>query len=98
MAEKPEYHFPPEKAAILKNYPVSFRIRKLRTTFNLSQKEFALMINSSQQAVGAWEKGVNKPSPCAAEVIISTFDLPWDFFMDLEIQTIKFGRRKDDKK
>ena len=98
MAEKPEYHFPPEKAAILKNYPVSFRIRKLRTTFNLSQDEFARTINYVQTTVAAWENDVSKPSPRAAEKIISTFDLPWDFFMDLEIQTVKFGRRKDDKK
>ena len=38
-------------------------IHSLRLSHNLSQKEFALLLNTSQTAVSYWESGQRQPSP-----------------------------------
>lgn len=92
----PENPFSEKLLTELKHYPVSFRIRKLRATLGLSQAEFADLIDSKQTTISAWENGRTNPSSVWSERIIRAFHLPIDFFLDLEIQSVK--HRKEHKK
>lgn len=74
----------------LSGYPLQYRIRKLRCILGLSQKKFADAIGYTQTAVSRWECEGVEPNPMALERIIQCFDLPTNFFIDLEIEKIKF--------
>lgn len=78
-----------ERLEELKSYPVSFRIRKLRCLLGITQKEFASKINFSSTSVILWENGKVSPSQLALEKIITSYDLPVDFFLDIEIERMR---------
>lgn len=64
----------------LKNYPVSYRLQKLRWQNSLTQQEFAELIDCRQSSVSMWERGEYMPSERTLDKIISLYDLPEDFF------------------
>ena len=73
----------------IRYYPLPFRIKKLRRLLGLSQKEFAERIHSSQTLIALWERGKNSPSEKSLDKIIAAFDLPFDFFLDIDIQRLE---------
>lgn len=76
--------------AEIKSYPMQYRIKRLRCSLGLSQKDFARRIGFTQTTVCKWERQGVLPSDLAFEAIIKEFDLPLDFFIDAEIDKIKF--------
>ena len=72
----------------IRYYPLPYRIRRLRRLLGMSQKEFAQHINSSQTLIALWEGGKNAPSEKSLDKIVAAFDLPSDFFLDIDIQRL----------
>ena len=70
-------------------YPLPYRIRRLRRLLGMSQTEFAEKIGSSQTLVALWEGGKTAPSERSLDKMVKAFDLPLDFFMDIEIERMK---------
>ncbi len=80
----------------LRNYPISYRLKKLRNISGYTQKKIGEIIGVKQNTICAWENGRNEPHGGYLEKYIRFFDLPLDFFIDLEVETAKL--RKDDRK
>ena len=59
------------------------RIRILRENANLSQKELADALFTSQQSVGKWEKAITKPSPDMLISIAKYFGVTSDYLLGL---------------
>ncbi|MDD4569344.1 MAG: helix-turn-helix transcriptional regulator [Tepidanaerobacteraceae bacterium] len=57
------------------------RLKYLRTFFNLSQPEFAKIINVSRGNVGDWETGRSKPTVPALITISSQFNISIDWLL-----------------
>ncbi|WP_438466072.1 helix-turn-helix domain-containing protein [Streptococcus pluranimalium] len=53
----------------------SQKLKELRTTNNLSQKQIAEKMNISQQAYSKWESGKNSPSLATLEKVANFFNL-----------------------
>lgn len=64
----------------LKNYPIGYRLQKLRWRNGLTQYEFAQLIGCSQSAVSMWENEICKPYGQTLEKIVRLYDLPQNFF------------------
>lgn len=73
----------------IRYYPLPYRIRRLRRLLGLSQTEFAEKINSSQTLIALWEGGKYAPSEKSMDKIVKAFDLPSDFFLDIDIERMK---------
>ena len=73
----------------IRYFPINFRIRKLRRILGLSQTEFAERIHTSQTSVSLWEKGRIEPTDRSLDKIVDVFDLPSDFFLDIDIQRLE---------
>jgi transcriptional regulator with XRE-family HTH domain len=58
------------------------RLKLLRKKYNLSQKDFAKLIGSSQGNVGDWERGRSLPGAIAISRIVKQFNISadWLFF------------------
>jgi len=76
----------------LKNYPISFKLQKLRCGKGLTQSKFAAEIGCVQATVSAWECGDAVPSELMKEKIRKYFGLPYDFFIKDDIESVKLGR------
>ncbi|WP_366788442.1 helix-turn-helix transcriptional regulator [uncultured Leuconostoc sp.] len=61
------------------------QIKNLRTAHNLTQQEFAAKIYISYQSISNWENHHSYPSTEIMLLIIDTFDLPLNYFMDKDI-------------
>ncbi|HHV19800.1 MAG TPA: helix-turn-helix transcriptional regulator [Thermoanaerobacterales bacterium] len=57
------------------------RLKYLRTFFNLSQPEFAKIINVSRGNVGDWETGRSKPTVPALITISNRFNISIDWLL-----------------
>ena len=75
---------PKEKIAELKAYPFRYRLRMLRGWLGYNQKEFASLLGHHQATISLWERGVIQPSSKNMMKMIQVFDLPCDFFVDVE--------------
>ena len=64
----------------LKDYPIGYRLQRLRWWNGLTQEEFAQLIGCSQSAVSMWESGTYKPYEKTLEKIAELYDLPCNFF------------------
>lgn len=89
---------PARMLAQLKHYPVSIRLQKLRGMLGLTQKQFAEQIGIRQGSLSRWERGATKPQIYLLQRIVIVYDLPIDFFVDLEVDHAMHNRRKEDKK
>lgn len=58
------------------------KIYKLRTDHHLSQKEFAIKINTSQSAVNYWENGKRQPRIEHLQKISTAFNVPIGEFIE----------------
>jgi len=83
-----------QKIADLRAYPVSYRLQRLRWWHNLTQQDFADLVGCSRTSVSAWEKGQRFPSGQNLMNIARIYDLPGDFFVDVNIETFKPKKRK----
>lgn len=77
------------KLDAIRYFPLPFRIKKLRRLLGLSQTEFAERINSSQTSVSQWERGRYAPTDRSLDKIVEEFDLPMDFFLDIDVQRLE---------
>ena len=73
----------------LKNYPLAFRLKKLRCKFEYTQKDLANLLGCQQASVSMWERGVCKPNGIMLEKIIKLYKLPSNYFIDVEIESFK---------
>ena len=73
----------------IRYYPLPFRIKKLRLLTGLSQTEFGEKINISQTTISMWEKGRSEPSERSLERIVKAYELPFDFFLDIDVQRLE---------
>lgn len=65
------------------------KLKHLRTTLNLSQKDFAKKIGVSQSSVNYWEKGQRIPSIEAAARISNYFDITIESLLDSSNKLVK---------
>lgn len=72
-----------EELEIIKTYPLNKRIRMIRISLCLSQREFAERMNIASNSVCTWELGKRLPKLEMMYKIIRTFDLPSDIFNDI---------------
>lgn len=56
------------------------RIKKLRLSLGLTQKQFGSMIGNKNTTVANWENGTKTPLPKIQDRIIKTFKLQLDYF------------------
>jgi DNA-binding XRE family transcriptional regulator len=84
-----------EKLQELKEYPLSNRIMRLRTISGYTQGEVSKLLGVSQQSICAWETGKRMPYSSMLEKIIELYELPLNYFDDVEIERIKLKKRKD---
>lgn len=73
-----------EKAEELKAYPFHYRLRMLRGWFGYSQQELADLLRCHQGTISLWERGMSQPSSKNLMQMIQVFNLPCDFFVDVE--------------
>lgn len=60
----------------------SIRLKELRLKHNLSQKEFAKILNVSTGTVGNWEVGLREPDFKMLVKIADIFDVSCDYLLD----------------
>ena len=60
------------------------RLRELRTQHNLSMKELAKAINTTDVAVSNWENNINDPKITYIKVIAVYFGVTTDYLLGLE--------------
>ena len=92
---------PQEKIDSLKNYPIEFKIQKLRLWSGLTQKQLAQVLGTSNVIVSNWETGKSIPSQQSLELIREFFGLSLDFFIADEIKlakskSLKFKKNKEE--
>lgn len=59
------------------------RLKTLRETFNITQKELATMLNVSQQHVSSWENNKLKPDTNTVIKIAITLNVTTDYLLGL---------------
>ena len=57
------------------------RLKSLRNSRRLSQKDFACALKVSQQTVASWESGRTEPSNTALKAIADYFDVSADYLL-----------------
>lgn len=57
------------------------RLKELRDSFNLSQKDLAKILSVSQQTIGSWEVGRTEPSNQNLEQISQYFNVSIDYLL-----------------
>ena len=57
------------------------RLKNLRNSRRLSQKDFAQALDVSQQTVASWENGRTEPSNAALTAIADYFDVSADYLL-----------------
>lgn len=57
------------------------RLKELRLEANLTQKELAKIIESSQQIIGLWEKGTRNPKHEAIKRLSEYFNVSTDYLL-----------------
>lgn len=57
------------------------RLKSLRISKKLSQKDFARVLKVSQQTVASWESGRTEPSNTALKAIADYFDVSTDYLL-----------------
>ena len=74
------------KWSLENNVKINEKIRKLRLDNNLTQEEFAEIINVSRSTIALYEKGIRKPDINIVNIICSHFNLSInDFYGDIKI-------------
>jgi len=87
-----------ERIEELRSYPVSYRLQKLRWMAGYTQNEFSDLIGCTQATVSLWERGQFTPSGKMIERIIGLYDLPDNYFIDIDIEKVnmKNKNKKDE--
>ena len=60
------------------------KLKELRTEKNLSQIQFAKIINVSQRSISSWETGFREPDFETLEKLAKFFDVSTDYLLGLE--------------
>lgn len=68
----------------LLKYPLSFRLKRLRCQHCYTQTELAGFLGITQSTVSAWENGTCYPSVMTCEKLSEFYNLPVEFFWDME--------------
>ncbi len=63
---------------------ITDRLKSLRTTRKLSQKDFAKALDVSQQTVASWESGRTEPSNNALKKMADYFNVSTDYLLGRE--------------
>jgi transcriptional regulator with XRE-family HTH domain len=63
--------------AVMDKQVIADRLKSLRTSYGLSQQEFAKKVGLSQSAISQFEKAERMPSTAALESIANAFSLPF---------------------
>ncbi len=61
----------------------STRLRELREERNLTQREFAAILNVDQRTISNWEKSVREPNFDMLINIAKVFDIQTDYLLGL---------------
>lgn len=64
------------------------QIKKVRTSYKLSQYEFSKMLNISKQSVSNWENNNIVPTVDMLKTIALKFSIPSDFLLELDDRLI----------
>lgn len=64
-----------------------FRLKELRTEKNLTQKDLAKLIATTDDSIYSWEKGRSQPSIDMIRKICKLFDVSADYLLGLEDET-----------
>ena len=86
---------PDERIEELKSYPLSYRLARLRTMSDYTQKEAASLMGVHAVTISYWETGFKSPSKRMLEKYIELYDLPINYFDDVEIERLKLKKGKD---
>lgn len=78
----------------LRAFPVGYQIKRIRCMFGYSQMRLAKEIGCTQTLISKWETESNLPNGINLEKIIKIFDLPNDFFANIEIQRVKLSKER----
>ena len=63
------------------------RLKNLRSSRKLSQKDFAQALDVSQQTVASWENGRTEPSNAALTAIADYFNVSADYLLGRDTST-----------
>ena len=61
----------------------SIRLRELRTEHNMSMKQLAKLINTTDAAISNWENGVNEPKLSYIVSLSKVFNVTADYLLGL---------------
>ena len=61
----------------------SNRLRELRTEHNMSMKQLAKLINTTDAAISNWENGVNEPKISYIVSLSKVFNVTTDYLLGL---------------
>ena len=62
----------------------SERLRELRKEKNLSMKQLAVKLNTTDAAVSNWENGINEPKISYLKAIAEFFNVSADYLLGLD--------------
>lgn len=63
---------------------ISARLRELRIAANFTQKDIAISVNRTQQAVAKWEKGLAEPDASCIVTLANLFAVSTDYLLGCE--------------
>lgn len=62
----------------------SIRLKELRTENNMSMKQLAHLINTTDAAISNWENGVNEPKLTYIVSLAKVFNVTTDYLLGIE--------------
>lgn len=69
------------------------KIKEIRTSNNLTQQEFAEILNTTKNTVCHWEKNTSRPDPNQIIEIAKKFNVSTDYILNVDIDTFMTIKR-----
>lgn len=73
-----------ERLLALRSLPLAIRLKRLRCLFGYTQQDIAQQLETTQNQISLWERGKYIPSGKFFERMIELYQLPYDFFVDID--------------
>lgn len=72
-------------------YEIGLRIRQIRESRNMLQKDFAALIGVSNNRVSNWEQGLNRPDVDILAHICTVLDVSANELLDIRLSETEFS-------
>ncbi|MBR3631445.1 MAG: helix-turn-helix transcriptional regulator [Oscillospiraceae bacterium] len=82
----------------IQGYPLGYQLKRIRNYCGYSQMQEAELLGCKQPTISAWESGKTKPYGRLRERIIELYGLPTYYFSEAEIEHLKLGKKRKNRK